>query len=109
LPTCCGRPMAVFNWIKVPVMSGAVSGKRRNQWRGEGEVFACSETMRVRPSQTKVDDAAITVVCNGVPETYVLPDPIGRRMISRFVHKYKVRVEYFYHPEMIPKLSETEQ
>ena len=55
----------------------------------------------------KIDDAMVTVVCNGVPEIYMLPDPVGRRLISRFVHKYKVRVEYFYHPQMIPQLEGT--
>lgn len=53
----------------------------------------------------KVDEGVVTVVCNGIPETYHLPDLVGRRMISRFVHKYKVKVEYFYHPEMIPQLG----
>ena len=44
----------------------------------------------------------VTIVAGGLPEVYLLPDPVTRRMVARLSHKYKIRIEYFYKPELRP-------
>jgi hypothetical protein len=43
----------------------------------------------------------MTVVQSGIPEAYELPEIVGRRMVARLSNKYGVRVEFFYHPELL--------
>jgi hypothetical protein len=42
----------------------------------------------------------ITLIKDSVPEVIILSESVPRRMIGRFVGKYGVKVEYFYHPEL---------
>lgn len=48
-----------------------------------------------------IEGNTVTIVQNGVPEVYDLPDIIGRRMLQRLANKYAVRIEWFYHPHML--------
>lgn len=49
----------------------------------------------------KDDDAdKVTFVKDSVPEVYQLPAKVRRKMLQRFSHKYGIKIEYFYHPEM---------
>lgn len=43
----------------------------------------------------------VTLILKGIPEVFIIPEVVGRRMIGRIANRYSVRIEYFYHPEMI--------
>ena len=47
------------------------------------------------------DGDAVRFIVKGVPEVVVLPDQVPRRMLQRFDKKFGVKIEYFYHPELI--------
>lgn len=54
-----------------------------------------------------VDGNVVTLVKDGIPEVYVLPDRVPRPMVQRFANKYSIRIEYFYHPEMCCQGNDT--
>lgn len=43
----------------------------------------------------------VMLVKDGMPEAYKLPPMVPRRMLQRLARKYDLRLEWFYHPEMI--------
>ena len=61
------------------------------------EVSGVSITVASAPDGRTV----LTVVTNGVPEVYFLQASVGRKMLHRLSYRYGVRIEWFYHPEMI--------
>jgi hypothetical protein len=51
----------------------------------------------------------VTLVKDGIPEVYPLPEHVPRRMLHRWAEKYGVKIELFFHPEMCsgpPKLPQ---
>jgi hypothetical protein len=44
---------------------------------------------------------SVTIVKDGDPEVTVLPEYVPKKMLHRFQVKYEVRIEYFFHPEML--------
>lgn len=59
-----------------------------------------------------VDDGTSLVLYNndGVPEGLVLPALVRRRMLHRITNKYAgLKIEWFYHPEMVCRGPKTAQ
>lgn len=56
----------------------------------------------------RAEGNSISLVKDGIPEVYDLPDPVGRRLIARIAHKYGIRSEVIYHPSFIQKSNKTE-
>jgi len=49
------------------------------------------------------DGDNFTLAKEGVPiQTYVLPHGVGRKMLFRFEHRYKIPIHWFFNPGMIP-------
>lgn len=46
-------------------------------------------------------DGSILLVKEGIPEIYLLPPKVGRRLLQRISGKYATKIELFYHPEMV--------
>lgn len=65
--------------------------------------------MRHSSASMKVEGDRLTLVQDGIPEVYALPDQVTRRMLARLAGKYGVRMEWFYHPEMCCDGSGTAQ
>jgi len=57
----------------------------------------------------KAENNTITIVKDGVPTVYPLPEVVTRKMISKLAHRYGVNIEWFYHPDMLVKGSKTRQ
>ena len=55
------------------------------------------------------DQDTIMIVHNGIPEVTILPPSVPRKMLHRLQHKYAVRIEFFYHPEMCCPTPQTPQ
>lgn len=66
---------------------------------------AVSEVLGV---SMKVEGTTLTLVKDGIPEVYSLPDQVTRRFLQRISSKYGVKIEYFYHPEMCCKGNTTQ-
>lgn len=50
----------------------------------------------------RLSGSVVTLVKDSVPEAVVLPNYVGRRMVTRLAHKYcGGHVEFFYHPDML--------
>jgi len=50
-----------------------------------------------------VDGDNFTLAKEGVAiQTYVLPLQVGRKMLFRFEHRFKIPIHWFFHPEMTP-------
>lgn len=46
---------------------------------------------------------------DGIPEGIQLPPVIRRKMLHRIAHKYGLKIEWFYHPEMVCNGPKTPQ
>ena len=46
-------------------------------------------------------DGSILLVKDGIPEHYPLPPKLGRRFLQRLSGRYGIKIEWFYHPEMV--------
>lgn len=57
----------------------------------------------------KVEDNTVTIVKDGTPMVYPLPEQVTRKMVARLANKYGVNIEWFYHPEMLTKGTRTKQ
>jgi hypothetical protein len=56
-----------------------------------------------------VDEGAFVLYKDGVPEGLQLPLSVRRKMLHRIAYKYNLKIEWFYHPEMVcngPKTSQ---
>ena len=49
----------------------------------------------------KIEEHYVTIVRDGVPSVYVLPAQVTRRMLQKFSNKFGVKIEWFYHPDML--------
>ncbi|MBY0498853.1 MAG: hypothetical protein K2P74_04440 [Nitrosomonas sp.] len=49
-----------------------------------------------------IENNEILIVCNGMPESLVLPEKVLRSLLQRISKRYGIKIEYFYHPDMIP-------
>lgn len=47
------------------------------------------------------DGNSVTLVKDGIPEVYDLPEVVPRKMLQRLSHKYGIRIEWFFHPHML--------
>lgn len=57
--------------------------------------------LRASAVSLAVDGFTITLVKDGKPEVYVLPEHVPRRLLQRISNKYDIRIEYFFHPAML--------
>lgn len=58
---------------------------------------------------TEVVDATITVVKDGVPHVFVLPEQVPRKMLHALSRTFGIGIEYFYNPSMCVKGNATKQ
>lgn len=56
-----------------------------------------------------VDGSQVTIIKGMISDVIDLPDRIPRKMLHYFQRKYGIRIEFFFHPEMIHKTSATIQ
>lgn len=52
---------------------------------------------------TEVSGETVTIVKDGVPDVFVLPVKVPRKMLHALSRKLGIRIEYFYNPAMVAK------
>lgn len=55
------------------------------------------------------DGSQVTIIKGAISDVFDLPYMIPRKMLHFFHRKYDIRIEFFFHPEMIHKSSDTVQ
>lgn len=48
-----------------------------------------------------VDGHVVTLVKDGNPQSYPLPEEVTRRMVLKLAYRYGMNVEWFWRPEML--------
>lgn len=63
-----------------------------------GEAFGNQQERRYSNGQCC---GTITIVKDGVPAIYILPENVTRMMVGKLSNKYGLKPEWFYHPDML--------
>lgn len=52
-----------------------------------------------------LEGETLTIVKDGIPAVYPLPEEVTRRTVQKFSYKYDVRLDLFWHPDRLQKGS----
>lgn len=48
-----------------------------------------------------IDNGALTIILEDIPDTYILSDYVPRKLLHVFSRKYSIPIHFFYNPEMM--------